>query len=604
MSWSVLVVSLALHAGEPCEAPRVRDTAPLLTAIAQDKVLGLAFSKAAGLCAQPGDACDQARLECAGLLKATIEKQQAFDDGAWLRDMLLPYLGANYAMTRTFGPAAPAADASCNVDVATLEAASQRRLSQAARREGLSQEYAGYVKWTQAQLAKCREQRAADEVKAAAAKAEADRIAAASAASAAAAAATAAAAEEIRKKQAAEASAAEKAREEAKRREEQAAADREKERRLAEERAKAQEQARKDELAAAEKRRQEDKEEAARLRKEAEEKAEREKKEALARAEKEKEEALERAEREKREAKEEAEKEKREAQEQAEREKKEAERKAREAEERRLIDERNTRVAEQRALKARIVKEAEDALELAKHEEIVKKQAALAAVEHTPTTSQEAVAAAAQAEAVRIDAEKKLVEARQKADAIVIDDSFERSRGSVFIAGGGAANAGGFGLGVLAGLHLGFWGDAPSEGMASGLELRLWGRYSGQVAGTPTATLDALLTARYFFGPFGVGLGGSLGLSGNGFSTLGVGTGPSLGLMFIDSPTWRVGLNGTWLPVGTSLDVTRFNADMEVSWRFLTVQVHGGSLGSVQVPDGPMQLAWSVGGFVGVRGSW
>lgn len=593
MSWSVLVVSLTLHAGEPCEALRVRDTAPLLTAIAQDKVMALSFLKAAGVCAERGEACDQARLECSALLKATIEKQLNFDDGAWLRDMLLPYLGGNYAMTRTFGPAAPAADTSCNVDLQALEAAAQRRNAQAARREALNQEYAAYGKWAQGQLQRCREQKAADEVKAAAAKAEADRLAAATAASAAAAAALATAAEELRKKQAAEAAAAEKAREEAKQREAQAAADREKERRLAEERAKAQEQARKDELAAAEKRRQEDKEEAARLRKEAEEKAEREKREALERAEKEKEEALERAE-----------KEKREAQEQAEREKQEAERKAREAEERRLIDERNTRVTEQRALKARLVKEAEDALELAKHEEIVKKQAALAAVEHTPTTSQEAVAAAAQAEAARIEAEKKLVEAKQKADAIVIDDSFERSRGSVFLAGGGAANLGGFGLGVLAGAHFGFWGDAPSEGMASGLELRLWGRYAGQVAGTPAATFDALLMARYFFGPFGVGLGGNLGLSGNGFSTLAIGGGPSIGLMFLDTPTWRVGINGTWLPVGLSLDVTRFNADMEVSWRFLTFQLHGGSLGSVQAADGPMQLFWSVGAFVGVRGSW
>lgn len=604
MSWSVLLVSLTLHAGAPCEALRVRDTAPLLTATAQDKVMALAFTKAAGVCAERGEACDQARLECTALLKATIEKQTGFDDGAWLRDMLLPYLGASYPMTRTFGPAAPAADTSCNVDLETLSASAQRRNAQASRREALNQEYAGYTKWAQGQLQRCREQQAVDDAKAAAAKAEADRIAAATAASAAAAAATATAAEELRKKQAAEAAAAEKARQETKQREEQAAADREKERRAAEDRARAQEQARKDELAAAEKRRQEDKEEAARLRKEAEEKADREKKEALQRAEREKAEALERAEQEKREAREQAEKEKREAKEQAEREKEEAERKAREFEERRLIDERNTRVTEQRALKARIVKDAEDALELAKHEEIVKKQAALAAVEHTPTTSQDAVAAAAQAEAARIDAEKKLVEAKQKAEGIIIDDSFERSRGSVFIAGGGAANLGGFGLGVLGGAHFGFWGDAPSEGMASGLELRLWGRYSGQVAGTPAATFDAQLLGRYFFGPFGVGLGGNLGLSGNAFSTLAVSAGPSIGLMFLDTPTWRVGMNGTWLPVGLGIDVTRFNADMEVSWRFLTVQFHGGSLGSVQAADGPTQLFWSVGAFVGVRGSW
>ena len=80
-----LVVAVTL-AAEPCEPTRVRETAPLVAAMAQDKVLGLSFTKVVGVCAERGEACEQARLECAAMLTATIQRQVGFDEGQCLRE--------------------------------------------------------------------------------------------------------------------------------------------------------------------------------------------------------------------------------------------------------------------------------------------------------------------------------------------------------------------------------------------------------------------------------------------------------------------------------------------------------------------------------------
>ncbi|MEW5743792.1 MAG: hypothetical protein AB1938_33075, partial [Myxococcota bacterium] len=188
-----LSVATAASAADVCEAPRNRDTAPLATAAAQDKVVANTFEKTAATCAERGPACDQARLECGALVSSIVQKQVGFDDGLWLRDMLLPYQGKSYVLTRSFGAVPLASDASCNVDVATLNAAALRRTKQATRRDNLLAEYQLYVKWTQDQLAQCRARVAADEKRAAEAKAESERVAAAAAAAAATAAAAAAA---------------------------------------------------------------------------------------------------------------------------------------------------------------------------------------------------------------------------------------------------------------------------------------------------------------------------------------------------------------------------------------------------------------------------
>src|SRR5690606_37850362 len=116
----VMLVPLTalLLAADPCEAPRLHSTTALTEAITLDKALSQAFLKAAGSCAVPGEECTNARLACTTQIANTARGQQAFDEGVWLRDMLLPYHGQQYPMGRKF-PAAPlAADGSCNVEVA------------------------------------------------------------------------------------------------------------------------------------------------------------------------------------------------------------------------------------------------------------------------------------------------------------------------------------------------------------------------------------------------------------------------------------------------------------------------------------------------------
>ncbi len=582
MLFTSLLVAATL-AADPCEAPRVRDTAALAQAMASDKVLGLTFTKAAGLCEQRGEACDAARLECATMLTNTIQKQVGFDEGQWLRDMLLPFNGASYPMTRTFGAATIASDASCNVDVATLTAAGQRRMVQAQRRDNIFQEYNLYSRWTQTQLQKCKEQAAANEARNAAAKAESERLAATSAALTAAEAAKAKKLqEEAAAKQAAEQKAKDAADAEVRRQKEQkefaerevarkeeaerlAREERDKDRRAAEARASQAEETRKQERAQAEETRQKE-------RAEAEQQRQKEKADAETKAEKAREEAA---------------------------------IAAKVAEENRLTKERDNRVSQQRQMKAQLVADAEAVYKRAKDDELLKKQAAVDAVAMSPAVAQAAVAEAAQAEKVRADAEKKLFEARQRADAIVIDDSFERGSGSILAAGGGSGLDTGFGLGALAAVHFGFWGTAPPDGMASGFEIRLWGRYLASVAGAATSSFDSLMTARYFFGRIGVGLAGELRLLDPAQSTatapaaLRGGVGPALSAAFVDNHETRVVLGANYLPLGNTIDGARFVGDLEISYKFVTFHVIGGTGSRTGGP-----LAWQVGGYLGLRASW
>lgn len=151
----VAVVAFAAQAAEVCAVPRLHETSALATAAAQDKVLGQAFQRAAQACGARAEGCERARLECTGLLAAVIQKQMGLDEGMWLRDMLLPYRGQQYPMTRAFGAFAVATEASCNVEVSSLSAAGQRRLAQASRREAMMAEYALYWRWAEASLKEC-----------------------------------------------------------------------------------------------------------------------------------------------------------------------------------------------------------------------------------------------------------------------------------------------------------------------------------------------------------------------------------------------------------------------------------------------------------------
>lgn len=576
--WWMTVLAAQVVAAEPCEAPRVRDTAALMAATAQDRVLAQTFTKAATSCAAPGEACTAARLECTTLLNSTIQKQVSFDEGMWLRDMLLPYLGGSYPMTTVFGAAGLAGDASCNVDGATLTAAAQRRTAQATRRDQILKEYAGYAKWADGQWQKCKERVSAEDVKSAQARAEAERLAAAAAAATAADAAKQKAAQE-----AAQAAAQAKADQERRARE---AADAEakraqdaktaEERRLQESR----------DLAARELKRREDAEAAARDEREALRKREEERLAAtVAQARQDKEDAELRA------------REEREAQ----------ERQRLDAEEDKKVKDRDSRVSQQRALKDRLVKEAEDNLKRAKDEESLKKQAALDAVSSSPAIAQAAVAEAAQAERGRVEAEKKLVQAHQQADSIVVDDSHERASGAVYAAGGGVVFAAGgpisFGPAVQVGVHFGFWGRAPSEGMASGLELRIWGRYTASVLGTVSRTINSMVTARYHFGVFGVGVAGELMVGEPDFGTVRGGGGPSLGLALVDSHDLRAVIGASWLPVGNTIDLARVVGEIDLEWKFLEFRVVGGSSTATGF-DGATVYGWQVGGLLGARLAW
>lgn len=564
------IVIAQVVAADPCEQPRLRDTNPLVAAIAQDKVMAQTFVKAAGACVEPGEACNAARLECATLLTSTIQKQVAFDEGQWLRDMLLPYLGVSYPMTRSFGAAALATDASCNVEVAVLQSAGQKRSTQAIRRDNLLQEYQLYAKWAQTQLQKCKERQAAADASNAAARAEAERLAAQNAAVAQAAALKAE--QERKAREAAEA--------EVKRQQQEkdaalaAAKKKEDDERLARENAaKLEEQRRKDAMTLEEQRRKDAMD--------AEERRRQDMKDAEAARAREREELLKRQEREK----------------------EEAARAAKEAEQKKFVSDRDQRVAMQKELKERTLREAEENLKRAKDDEALKKQAAVDAVSSSPQIAAAAVAEAAAAEKVRIDAEKKLYDARQRADAIVIDTSFERGGGSILVAGGGSALDTGFGLGVMVAAQFGFWGTAPPEGMASGLELRLWGRYLG-VLTTPSRSLDTLVTARYYFGLVGLGLSGELRVTDPNFAAIRGGAGISVALAFVDNHETRVVLGVNYLPVGNTIDAARVFADFEVGWRWLSFHVNGGLASRPDVMSGTTVVGWQAGAYVGARLPW
>lgn len=583
--WLMSVVVAHVVAADPCEAPRVRDTAPLAQAMAQDRVMAQTFTKAATECATPGEACNAARLECSTLLSSTIQKQVGFDDGMWLRDMLLPYNGGSYPMTTVFGPSTLAPDASCNVEVATLTAAAQRRLAQGNRRDQIFKEYGNYAKWTQTQLQKCKERVAAEDAKSAAARAESERIAAASAAIAT--------AEAMKKKQEEDLA---RAKAEAERKAKEAAdAELRKQQEAKDAEARRQQEAK--DAAAQEAKRREDAEKAAREEREAERKRNEARQDQLLAQQKKDREDLEAQRKKDAEA----------AAKAALLAKEEAERQKREDEEKRAVSDRDNKVMQQKALKERLIKDAEENLKRAKDEEALKKQAAVDAVSSSPAIAQAAVAEAAQAEKARVEAEKRLVTAHQQADAIIIDDSFERSGGSVFITGGGGVVGGvggvGFGLAVQGGAHFGFWGRAPTEGMASGLELRLWGRYLAQVTTVSAREFNAMVTARYFFGRFGVGLGGELRLLEPSFASVRGGAGPSIGITLVDTHETRAVVGVSYLPVGNVMDVARVVGEFEVGWKFLEVRVLGGSSTGNGFDGGPA-IGWQVGATVGARLAW
>ncbi|MDX2014747.1 MAG: hypothetical protein SFW67_31405 [Myxococcaceae bacterium] len=569
-----------------CETPRVRDLAPLATAIGQDKAMAQTFLKTSQACQMAqSDACDAARLECSNQLASTLKAQVGFDDGAWLRDMLLPYGGLSYPATRTFQAGAQAMDTACNGDASQLMNASSRRSLQAARRQAIADEYPRYVQWVTDQAKACRDRSAVEEARRAQERGEAEKLAAVALA--------AKAAEELRQKTEAEA------------------------RRKAEDAAKAQAEAQK----SAEQKAKEAQERAERERKEAAEKAEREKKDAQERAQDEKEEAEkraraereaaekraqeereaaeEKAEKAQREARDEREAAERKAKAEAERAKDEAERKAREAAELAAVKAREDKKLALRTQKEKLTQQANEAEKRANE---------IAGMTFTAEQAQ----TAAQLQTERLQAAERAKTLRAQAAEIIIDDSDERSRGSLGIMGGGGATTWpGSTAGALGGqalFHLGFWGTAPADGMASGFEVRGIGRFLSTLGAMPVQQAEAVVAARYFFGR--IGIGGAVEFRWNQPvmepSAVNIGFGPSIGLAFVDTPKTRVMLNAKWLPLTERgfQNPYRTTGDLEISYDFLTFSIAGGLQTQPISPTAGTIPAWFFGAFAGARLRW
>lgn len=605
----------------PCETPRIRDVAPLAGAIAQDKAMAQTFLKASQACQMAqSDACDAARLECNNQLASTLKGQVGFDDGAWLRDMLLPYGGLSYPPTRQFQPGTAAMDTSCNGDTNQLMSASTRRSFQATRRQAILDEYPRYTQWVQDQAKACRDRAAIEEQRRAQERAEAERLAAAALAAKMTEEQRQKAEAEARRKAEQEAKARAEAQKEAERKAKEAQEKAERERMTAAERAAAEkadaERKAKEEREAAEERAKEEREKAEERAKEEREKAEKlakEEKEAAKeeaqkereRAEKKAEEEREKAERAQRDAKDEREAAERKAKQEAERAKEEAERKARDAAEAAAVKAREDRKLALRTQKEKLTLQADEA---------ERRAAEIAGMSFTAEQSQQA----AQLNTERVQALERAKTLRAQALEIIIDDADERSRGSVgILGGGGATNWPGATSAALGGellFHLGFWGTAPSEGLASGFELRALSRFLTTIGTNSVQQLEALVTARYFFGRFGIG--GAVEFRWNqpvvaNISNVNVGFGPTLGFAFVDQPRTRVMLSASWLPLTQQGFQNPFRTvgNLEVSHDFFVANISGGMQTqavpvSPQAPNGGTILGWYVGAFAGVRLRW
>jgi len=98
-------------------------------------------------------------------LTATLQQQLSFDEGAYLRDMLIAYAGQQYRMSVPIASAPPPNDVSCNADAVALKAAAQRRKRQAERRKTMTAEYPKWTTWVNGQYKTCTDRMAVDKVR-------------------------------------------------------------------------------------------------------------------------------------------------------------------------------------------------------------------------------------------------------------------------------------------------------------------------------------------------------------------------------------------------------------------------------------------------------
>lgn len=494
--------AFAAAAADPCDQPRPRDIAPLMKAVQEDEAMANEFEATAAACATVSAACDAEIAKCQPLLTATLQRQVQLDDGTYLRDMLLPFLGQKYLISAGIPTGTVTNDVSCNADAASLKAAATRRKQQAQKRRDIMNEYPKWAQWAFQLSQKCKSE-------AALAKQQQETAAATAAASAAAAAAAAAA--ETKKQ------------EEARKAQE-----------LAQEKAAADQKAKEDALRA-----QED---------------------------------------------------------------------AKKKQQEQLVDQQQRAKDEQQ----RKAEEAEKAKKAAEEAAI----AAAAAKEATRLVNErEGKKAAAEKKALEMeDAEDARHAAAVKAIADVrgYDRSDERLKGSFgamvhgmwLQQGNHPGNTGSLLMGGVVNARYGFWGLAPPDGMAWGLELRAAARFDGEVVGNQGFNLVSVQPDfRYFFARFGAGVAfewrrlfanpGQLTGAPNDFAL-----GPQVAVAIVDSPTARFIVGLKWLPV-LSWDLARLTGEIEIAYKWFYATLTAGSM--VVPTDSTKAIGWFAGGGLGAR---
>jgi hypothetical protein len=559
-----LLSSLAL-AQQECVKPAPRPTIPIATAIGQDESMAQSFELAAAACTTETIGCDDARSKCGASLTQTLQRQIGFDEGAYLRDMLIAYQGQQYRMSTPIPAASALTDVSCNADAAALKAAASRRSQQAERRKLLAAEYPRWITWAQQQFQLCQDRSAADRVRADAQAADAAKLLAAA---------------ELAKKA-----------EDAKLTQARAAEKALKEKAEADARAK---EAQQEQLRAAQA------------------EAQRQRELAIAAA-------TEKAEADKRAAAERAEAEKR-ARENAE---ETAARQKREAEDARIVAEREGR-KESAKLKQSELMEKEKAREdemKSRHEQ--SRRAAEAAhakkVEELKRSLElsESEKSAQLEEADRVFAEsesKRREQALKEIEAAGhVDRSDERLTGA--LSGHGAAgyvtisdSAAAASTPLVGGqvsIRQGFWGVAPADGMASGVELRGTGLFL--IAPNNSASLIQVSPEfRYWFGR--VALGAAFEwqslkstLKSGVLSTSTIGLGPTLSLAAVDSPDARLFLTLRWLPILNN-QFERITGEIEGGYAIFSFAVQGGVLKDTSTAT--IRTGWFAGASIGARLRW
>jgi hypothetical protein len=556
----------ALAAGS-CAPPRIKEVKSLELSAAQDRKMGQVFQSTARACSESLGACSEARRACITELTNTLSAQATFDEGRWMRDMLLPYLGQRYAPIAMPESVAPVMESGCPASASELNLQGQKRAEQALRRQALVAEYGRYTEWANALFGQCSAQPSvtqtpspnvpvlppapvAPEQKALAEAAarESQQLEAA----------------EKDKQSAAKAGRlqAEAAQQAAQKNVEISAA----------QAAMAKQQALDAQVAAF---KQESASQAQALQREREERA--------FRAEQMKKEAAAAKAAQDREASLAAERARQDAQEQA-------------------VREREQRKAATKAEKAKLSRQVEVALAQAES------TSAAAAGASSP---EEREAALQKSEEMK----KRAQALKEQSDELTVDDADERARGSVAVAVGlgyaqlSAAEGefAGLQLGAIALAHLGFWGTAPAEGLASGFEMRALGRFLQSIsASDKVRTLEGVLTARYFIGRLGFGLAGeyrllSTRIGGVEREQANPGIGASLGLALADTPSSRISFNLHALPFLNG-GFIRTLADIELSSKNFWISACGG--GVVESTGVDPRKGWQASVFAGARLPW